>query len=35
LRYRDAGADRIYFQILDVNDLDHVRLLAAEVLPHL
>jgi len=35
LRYRDAGADRIYFQILDVDDLDHVRLLAAEVLPHL
>lgn len=35
LRYREAGADRIYFQILDVDDLDHVRLLAAEVLPHL
>jgi F420-dependent oxidoreductase-like protein len=31
--YRDAGADTVYFQLLDIADLDHVRLLAAEVLP--
>jgi F420-dependent oxidoreductase-like protein len=31
--YRDAGADTIYFQLLDLRDLDHARLLAAEVLP--
>jgi F420-dependent oxidoreductase-like protein len=33
--YRDAGAERAYLQLLDIDDLDHVRLLAAEVLPHL
>jgi F420-dependent oxidoreductase-like protein len=33
--YRDAGAERAYLQLLDIGDLDHVRLLAAEVLPHL
>jgi alkanesulfonate monooxygenase SsuD/methylene tetrahydromethanopterin reductase-like flavin-dependent oxidoreductase (luciferase family) len=31
--YRDAGADTVYFQVLDLHDLDHLRLLAAEVLP--
>jgi len=31
--YRDAGADTVYFQLLDLRDLDHARLLAAEVLP--
>src|SRR5215510_6124163 len=31
--YRDAGADTVYFQLLDLHDLDHARLLAAEVLP--
>ena len=31
--YADAGADRIYLQVLDVDDLDHVRLLGDEVLP--
>jgi F420-dependent oxidoreductase-like protein len=29
--YRDAGADNFYFQLLDLRDLDHLRLLAAEV----
>ena len=29
-----AGAEAIYLQVLDVDDLDHVRLLAAEVAPH-
>ena len=32
-RYAEAGADRIYLQVLDVDDLDHVRLLGREVLP--
>lgn len=33
--YRDAGAQRVYFQILDLADLDHVRLIAEQVVPHL
>ncbi|MHB8465803.1 MAG: LLM class F420-dependent oxidoreductase [Acidimicrobiales bacterium] len=33
-QYRDAGAERVYLQMLDVRDLDHLALLAAEVLPH-
>ena len=33
--YASAGAGRLYFQILDLADLDHIALLAAEVLPHL
>ena len=32
-RYAEAGADRIYLQVLDVDDLEHVRLLGREVLP--
>jgi hypothetical protein len=32
--YRDAGASRMYLQVLDLDDLDHLRLLGAEVLPH-
>jgi F420-dependent oxidoreductase-like protein len=31
--YREAGADTVYFQLLDMTDLDHLRLLAAEVVP--
>jgi alkanesulfonate monooxygenase SsuD/methylene tetrahydromethanopterin reductase-like flavin-dependent oxidoreductase (luciferase family) len=27
------GADRVYLQVLDLDDLDHVDLLAKEVLP--
>lgn len=34
-RWGEAGADRIYLQVLDLDDLDHVRLLGGEVLPHL
>ncbi|MGM7646095.1 LLM class F420-dependent oxidoreductase [Nocardia sp. JW2] len=30
-RYREIGASRIYLQILDLNDLDHLELIAAEV----
>jgi alkanesulfonate monooxygenase SsuD/methylene tetrahydromethanopterin reductase-like flavin-dependent oxidoreductase (luciferase family) len=29
-----AGASRAYLQVLDLDDLDHVHLLAADVLPH-
>ncbi|MBV9936424.1 MAG: LLM class flavin-dependent oxidoreductase, partial [Actinobacteria bacterium] len=29
-----AGAQRAYLQVLDLDDLDHLELLAAEVLPH-
>lgn len=32
--YADAGADRVYLQVFDLADLDHLRLLAAEVMPH-
>lgn len=31
----DAGASRLYLQVLDVDDLDHLDLVAAEVVPHL
>jgi F420-dependent oxidoreductase-like protein len=30
----ELGAERIYLQVLDLSDLDHLELLAAEVLPH-
>jgi F420-dependent oxidoreductase-like protein len=30
-----AGASRIYLQTLDIDDLDHMELLAADVAPHL
>lgn len=32
-RYVDAGMQRVYLQVLDLHDLDHLRLLAAEVAP--
>jgi F420-dependent oxidoreductase-like protein len=31
--YRDGGAETIYLQVLDLHDLDHLRFLAAEVVP--
>jgi F420-dependent oxidoreductase-like protein len=31
--YSDAGAQRIYLQVLDLSDLDHLRLVAAELAP--
>ncbi len=34
-RYEALGASRAYLQVLDLSDLDHLRLVAAEVLPHL
>jgi len=30
----DHGADRFYLQVLDLSDLEHLRLVAEEVLPH-
>jgi F420-dependent oxidoreductase-like protein len=32
-RWADAGSTRTYLQVLDVTDLDHVRLIASSVLP--
>ncbi|HEY2520725.1 MAG TPA: LLM class F420-dependent oxidoreductase [Streptosporangiaceae bacterium] len=32
-RFGQAGADTIYLQVLDLSDLDHLELLAADVLP--
>ncbi|HEU5038979.1 MAG TPA: LLM class F420-dependent oxidoreductase [Nocardioides sp.] len=34
-RYAALGAERIYLQFLDLSDLDHLRLVAGDVLPHL
>jgi len=34
-RWQDAGASRLYLQLLDIDDLDHVALIAAEVAPQL
>ena len=31
----ETGADTVYFHLFDVDDLDHLRLLGAEVLPRL
>jgi F420-dependent oxidoreductase-like protein len=31
----DAGASRLYLQVLDLSDLDHLELIAQEVVPHL
>jgi F420-dependent oxidoreductase-like protein len=33
-RLADKGADRFYLQVLDLTDLDHLRLVAEEVLPY-
>jgi F420-dependent oxidoreductase-like protein len=32
-QFADAGADRVYLQVLDLGDLDHLRLLGRRVLP--
>jgi F420-dependent oxidoreductase-like protein len=34
-RYADAGAERVYLQVLDLSDLDHLDVVAAEVAPQL
>ncbi|MGH3377592.1 MAG: LLM class F420-dependent oxidoreductase [Actinoallomurus sp.] len=33
-RFGAAGAERIYLQTLDLEDLDHLELIASDVLPH-
>ncbi|MEX2659987.1 MAG: hypothetical protein WD232_09830 [Acidimicrobiales bacterium] len=33
-RHGDAGASRVYLQVLDVDDLEHLALVGDEVLPH-
>lgn len=33
-RLAELGAERVYLQILDLGDLEHLELIAAEVLPH-
>ncbi|TWG95940.1 F420-dependent oxidoreductase-like protein [Nocardioides sp. J9] len=33
-RFEALGSQRIYLQVLDLSDLDHLRLVAAEVMPH-
>jgi alkanesulfonate monooxygenase SsuD/methylene tetrahydromethanopterin reductase-like flavin-dependent oxidoreductase (luciferase family) len=32
-RWADAGAERIYLQVLDLDDLDHLDLIAHEIAP--
>ncbi|KUL35793.1 LLM class F420-dependent oxidoreductase [Actinoplanes awajinensis] len=34
-RYAEAGASRLFAQVLDLSDIDHVDLVASDVLPHL
>ncbi|WP_229402516.1 LLM class F420-dependent oxidoreductase [Micromonospora okii] len=34
-RYAEAGSGRVYLQVLDLADLDHVELVASEVMPQL
>jgi alkanesulfonate monooxygenase SsuD/methylene tetrahydromethanopterin reductase-like flavin-dependent oxidoreductase (luciferase family) len=34
-RYAAAGAERVYLQVLDLADLDHLDLVASEVVPQL
>jgi F420-dependent oxidoreductase-like protein len=33
-QFAELGAERIYLQVMDLSDLDHLELLAAEVLPY-
>ncbi len=33
-QYADLGAQRIYLQVLDLEDLEHLQLVADEVMPH-
>ncbi|MCW2845893.1 MAG: luciferase family protein [Nocardioides sp.] len=33
-RYAELGAERAYLQVLDLADLDHLALVASEVMPH-
>ena len=33
--YTDVGATRMYLQLLDLSDLEHLQLVAEEVMAHL
>jgi alkanesulfonate monooxygenase SsuD/methylene tetrahydromethanopterin reductase-like flavin-dependent oxidoreductase (luciferase family) len=33
-KYAELGTERLYLQVLDLHDLDHLDLLATEVMPH-
>ncbi|GAA3429823.1 LLM class F420-dependent oxidoreductase [Streptosporangium nondiastaticum] len=33
-RFAELGAEHLYLQVMDLSDLDHLELIAAEVLPH-
>ncbi len=33
-RYAELGVTRMYLQVLDLTDLEHLALVAAEVMPH-
>ena len=30
-RYQEAGSQRVYLQVLDLNDLDHLELISSQV----
>jgi hypothetical protein len=32
-RYSEVGVTRVYLQLLDIRDLDHLALIAEEVMP--
>ena len=34
-RLRDLGASRVYFQLLDLRDVDHADQIGTDVVPHL
>jgi len=34
-RFQELGASRMFLQVLDLSDLDHLDVLAGEVLPQL
>lgn len=33
-QWKSAGAGRLYLQVLDLDDLDHVELIGSEIIPH-
>jgi alkanesulfonate monooxygenase SsuD/methylene tetrahydromethanopterin reductase-like flavin-dependent oxidoreductase (luciferase family) len=35
VEWHNAGAETCYLQILDLNDIEHLELIAAEVMPYL
>jgi alkanesulfonate monooxygenase len=34
-RYAEVGSQRVYLQVMDLSDLDHLHLLAEQVMPQL